>query len=174
MEMAPERLARLAGIQGMKGIFANYGRTHVTTAENTLTEVGGIPVFRAINGGPPGGYNWTPLSRRAAEFYMINEIKRWTKTNGRDSSTCSWPTGSRIWKCWKTSPRAWGRSTSRCAQTKWSCCITSTRICGPKVVEIWVNTESNPVLASSSDGTHLRLGGPGIFDPLEELVSGRI
>jgi hypothetical protein len=79
MEMAPERLARLAGIQGMKGIFANYGRTHVTTAENTLTEVGGIPVFRAINGGPPGGYNWTPLSRRAAEFYMINEIKRWTQ-----------------------------------------------------------------------------------------------
>ena len=78
-EMAPERLARLAGIPGMKGIFANYGRTHVTTPENTLTEVGGIPVFRSVNSGPPQGYNWTPSSRRQAEFYMIDEIKRWTQ-----------------------------------------------------------------------------------------------
>ena len=79
MEMAPERLARLAGIQGMKGIFANYGRTHVTTPENTLTEVGGIPVFRCINDGPPASFNWTPSSRRASEFYMIGEIKRRTQ-----------------------------------------------------------------------------------------------
>jgi hypothetical protein len=72
-------LARLAEIQGMKGIFANYGRTHVTTPENTLTDVGGLPVFRTINSGPPQGYNWTPSSRRASEFYMIDEIKRWTQ-----------------------------------------------------------------------------------------------
>jgi hypothetical protein len=77
-EMSPERLALLAGIPGIKGIFANYGRTHVTTPENTDTVVAGTPVFRSINSGPPSGYNWTPSARRDAEFFMINEIKRWT------------------------------------------------------------------------------------------------
>jgi hypothetical protein len=77
-EMSPERLALLAGIPGMKGIFANYGRTHVTTRENTNTVVGGIPVFRSVNVGPPAGYNWTPSSRRDSEFFMINEIKHRT------------------------------------------------------------------------------------------------
>jgi hypothetical protein len=77
-EMSLERLALLAGIPGLKGIFANYGRTRVTTPENTDTTVGGIPVFRSINSGPPSGYNWTPSARREAEFFMINEIKRWT------------------------------------------------------------------------------------------------
>lgn len=77
-EMSPERLELLAGIQGIKGIFANYGRTHVTTPDNTLIQVRGIPVFRSINNGPPSGFNWTPSARREAEFYMVNEIKRWT------------------------------------------------------------------------------------------------
>ena len=77
-EMSPEQLSLLAGIWGIKGIFANYGRTHVTTPENTDTVVGGVPVFRSVNNGPPSGYNWTPSARREAEFFMVNEIKRWT------------------------------------------------------------------------------------------------
>jgi len=77
-EMAPDRLALLAGIPGMKGIFANYGRTHVTTEQNTNTMVNGIPVFRSVNNGPTAGYNWTPSSRRSSELSMVNEIKRWT------------------------------------------------------------------------------------------------
>jgi GxGYxYP putative glycoside hydrolase C-terminal domain/GxGYxY sequence motif in domain of unknown function N-terminal len=77
-EMSPEQLSLLAGIPGIKGIFANYGRTHVTTPENTDTVVRGVPVFRSINHGPPSGYNWTPSARREAEFFMINEIRRWT------------------------------------------------------------------------------------------------
>jgi len=77
-EMSPEQLSLLAGIPGIKGIFANYGRTHVTTPENTDTVVRGVPVFRSINHGPPSGFNWTPSARREAEFFMINEIKRWT------------------------------------------------------------------------------------------------
>jgi len=76
-EMRPELLARLAGIQGLKGIFANYGRTRVTTAENLVTEVNGVPVFRAVNRSP-ADLTFTPWGRRDAEFFMINEIKRWT------------------------------------------------------------------------------------------------
>lgn len=81
-EMSPERLALLAGIPGIKGVFANYGRTHVTTPENTNIVVGGVPVFRAVNNGPASGYNWTPSARREAEFAMINEIKRRTPLPG--------------------------------------------------------------------------------------------
>ena len=36
-------------------------------------------MFRSINRGPGGGYNWTPSSRRASEYDMINQIKRWTQ-----------------------------------------------------------------------------------------------
>ncbi len=76
-EMRPERLSLFAGLDGIKGIFANYGRTHITTAENLLTEVGGVPVFRSVNAGP-GSLTFTPSARRDAEYFMINEIKRWT------------------------------------------------------------------------------------------------
>ncbi len=76
-EMRPERMALLAGIQGIKGIFANYGRTRVTTAENLLSEVAGVPVFRSVNRGP-GNFNFTPNARRDAEYFMVNEMKRWT------------------------------------------------------------------------------------------------
>ena len=77
-EMTPERMALLASIPGIKGIFANYGRTHVTTQENLSTESNGVPVFRSLNRGPERGFNFTPNTRRDAEWYMVNEIKRWT------------------------------------------------------------------------------------------------
>ena len=76
-EMSAERMALLAGIPGMKGIFANYGRTEATNSENLLTEIAGVPVFRAVNHGP-GEMTFTPTGRRNAEYFMINEVKRWT------------------------------------------------------------------------------------------------
>jgi GxGYxYP putative glycoside hydrolase C-terminal domain len=76
-EMRPELLARFAGIAGLKGIFANYGRTHVTTPENLVVEVQGVPVFRAVNRSP-SHLTFTPSARRDAEYFMIGEIKRWT------------------------------------------------------------------------------------------------
>lgn len=76
-EMRPERLALLAESPGLTAIFANYGRTHMTTFDNLVTVVGGVPVFRAIDR-PPGPFTFTPSARRDAVYYMINEIKRWT------------------------------------------------------------------------------------------------
>ncbi len=76
-EMAPERLARFASIPGFQAIFANYGRTHITTLENQVTVVGGKPVFRSINRGPGEG-TFTPYGRRNAEAFMVTEIRQWT------------------------------------------------------------------------------------------------
>jgi hypothetical protein len=76
-EMRPESMVLWARIPGIQGIFANYGRSHSTTLENLLTVVEGKPVFRAIDR-PPGPFTFTPSARRDAEFYMINEIRRWT------------------------------------------------------------------------------------------------
>jgi GxGYxYP putative glycoside hydrolase C-terminal domain len=64
-EMAPERLETLASIEGIQGIFANYGRTHVTTSENLLTIVDEKPVFRSVNAGP-GDNTFTLEGRREA------------------------------------------------------------------------------------------------------------
>jgi len=76
-EMQPDRFASLARGLGIQGIFANYGRSHATTLDNLLTVVEGTPVFRAINR-PPGPFTFTSSARRDAEYFMINEIKRWT------------------------------------------------------------------------------------------------
>ncbi len=77
-EMEPERLNLLAEIEGIKGVFANYGRTHSTTPATTVTTTaGGKPVFRAINR-PPGELTFTPEGRRNAERFVLAEIKRWT------------------------------------------------------------------------------------------------
>jgi hypothetical protein len=76
-EMRPDLLESFAAMPGLKGVFANYGRTHMTTSENVVTEVGGLPVFRAINRGP-SQLTFTPFARRDAEYFMINEIRRWT------------------------------------------------------------------------------------------------
>jgi hypothetical protein len=80
-EMAPERLKQLAGISGIDGIFANYGRTHATTISNVVTEIEGRPVFRAVNDhASPTFQNltYTLPARRDTEAYMVNQIKQWT------------------------------------------------------------------------------------------------
>lgn len=76
-EMQRERLERFASIPGFDAIFANYGRTHITTPENTNTIIAGKPVFRAINHGPKD-LTFTPNARRDAEYFMVDEIRRWT------------------------------------------------------------------------------------------------
>ncbi len=75
-EMQPARLTLLAGIPGIQSIFANYGRTHLTTPENTLSAVNGKPVFRAINGGAPGT-PFTPDARQSAVDSVVAQILRW-------------------------------------------------------------------------------------------------
>lgn len=77
-EMRPERLALLVGIKGLRGIFANYGRTHETTAQNLVSVVNGIPVFRAVNDGPPVGMPVTPYTENDAVWFEVNDIRRWT------------------------------------------------------------------------------------------------
>ncbi len=78
-EMRPELWKQIAAMLGLNGIFANYGRSRVTTLENLVTTVDGVPIFRAINR-PPGPFTFTPSARRDAEYFMINEIKSWTPT----------------------------------------------------------------------------------------------
>ena len=76
-EMAPERMERFASIPGIQGVFANYGRTHVTTLENQVTLSAGKPVFRAVNGGA-SDYTFTPTGRRQAEATVINQVRQAT------------------------------------------------------------------------------------------------
>lgn len=76
-EMRPELWELIAGMPGLSGIFANYGRSRATKIDNLVTQVKNVPVFRAINR-PPGPFTFTPSARRDAEYFMINEIKRWT------------------------------------------------------------------------------------------------
>jgi hypothetical protein len=76
-EMTPDLLALIAGTPGVRGLFSNYGRTDQTTLDNLVTEVQGVPVFRAINR-PPYILTYTPSARRDAEKFTIKEIISWT------------------------------------------------------------------------------------------------
>jgi hypothetical protein len=79
-EMAPDKLARFAGMPGMKGIFANYGRMAGTTLDNEVFISAGTPIFRAVNASPPGDVA-TPEGRRKAADFMIKDIRVWTPKN---------------------------------------------------------------------------------------------
>jgi len=76
-EMQPELLGLIAVTPGVHGLFSNYGRTDQTTLDNLVTEVNGVPVFRAMNR-PPFILTYTPSARRRAEQFMIKEITGWT------------------------------------------------------------------------------------------------
>jgi hypothetical protein len=79
-EMSPDRLARFAGMPGLNGIFANYGRMAGTTLENEVFVSAGKPVFRAVNAAPPGDVTTPDGCRKAADF-MIKDIREWTPKN---------------------------------------------------------------------------------------------
>ena len=73
-EMSPERAAVFYSNDAMKGVLANYGRTHQTTKENLTTVVEGKPVFRSVNAGP--GENTFSLEGRAAAVRTtVRQIK---------------------------------------------------------------------------------------------------
>ena len=76
-EMPPELLELIAGTPGVHGIYSNYGRTDRTTLASLATEVGGVPVFRAVNR-PPYMLTYTPSARREAEHFTVKEIVGWT------------------------------------------------------------------------------------------------
>jgi hypothetical protein len=76
-EMQPQRLARFAAMDGIKGLFINYGTTSITTAQNEVSRVSGKPVFRAIAGGTTE-YTFTSVGRRHAVEAMLDEIRRFT------------------------------------------------------------------------------------------------
>jgi len=76
-EMRPERLEQIAAVPGIRGIVANYGRTHATTRENLITSAAGKPVFRSLNRGP-SDLTFTPYGREEAQRFIIGEIRRWT------------------------------------------------------------------------------------------------
>ena len=73
-EMDPEQLALIASIPGVRGLFANYGRTHITNAGNMLTSVSGKPVFRSVNGPPPHP-TFTLEGRKEAVAYVVRSIR---------------------------------------------------------------------------------------------------
>ena len=76
-EMSPDKLARFAGMAGLEGIFANYGRMAGTTVDNEVFLSAGKPVFRAVNAAPPGNVT-TPAACRTAADHMIKDIREWT------------------------------------------------------------------------------------------------
>lgn len=76
-EMEPKRMDLFAGMRGVKGIFANYSRSHETTLVNQTSTVDGIPWFRAVNDSP-GSFTFTPWARQSAVDSMVDEIRRWT------------------------------------------------------------------------------------------------
>ena len=77
-EMEPSRLEFLAGTDGARAVFANYGRTHVTNSQNLIAKAAGKPVFRAMNATKVGDLTFTPAGRRAAERDVIDEVRRFT------------------------------------------------------------------------------------------------
>ena len=107
-EMSPDKMARFAGIPGINGIFANYGRMKgkilellsqftgkpdwgsapgnygrmmtETTLDNEVFVSMGKPVFRAVNVAPPGDVT-TPEGCRTAANFMIKDIHDWTPVN---------------------------------------------------------------------------------------------
>lgn len=76
-EMSPHRLETFASIPGIRGVFANYGRSHATTAENLLTMVDGKPVFRAVNP-MQDDITFTAEGRRNAVQSVARSVRQYT------------------------------------------------------------------------------------------------
>jgi hypothetical protein len=78
-EMPAELLEKIASIPGIQGVFLNYGRTHVTTAENLLTVAAGKPVFRSVNS-LLSEHTFTLQGRREAVAATVRQIKENTQS----------------------------------------------------------------------------------------------
>ncbi|MFB3826065.1 MAG: GxGYxYP domain-containing protein [Bryobacteraceae bacterium] len=75
-EMRRERLERFAELPGLRGMFLNYRRMETTTIEDIVTEVKGIPAFRAVAHG--GGLLDTNTGIRRAVESTVADIRRFT------------------------------------------------------------------------------------------------
>jgi hypothetical protein len=75
-EMQPKTLERFTELPGIKGIFANYARSGITTLENETSEIKGVPVFRAIARG--GGLLDTRTGSQHAVASIVEDIRRFT------------------------------------------------------------------------------------------------
>jgi GxGYxYP putative glycoside hydrolase C-terminal domain/GxGYxY sequence motif in domain of unknown function N-terminal len=75
-QMDAEQMSTFAQIEGLQGIFANYGRRRGTTADNLMTESRGVPVFRAMNNWPTAGLPVTDYTRDGDIWFEVNDIKR--------------------------------------------------------------------------------------------------
>lgn len=67
-EMSTEKMADFTSI-GFQGIFANYGRSFITSQHNQVTEVNGVPVFRAI------------VDKVNSAESLVKDIRRWAPLN---------------------------------------------------------------------------------------------
>jgi hypothetical protein len=76
--MSPENLARFTELPGLKAIYRNYSRFKDTTADNTLTEVNGVPVFRAMLAGSFSLGNSEEIRRVASE--IARQIREFAPT----------------------------------------------------------------------------------------------
>ena len=79
-EMDPKRLELMASIPGIHGVFANYGRTHVTNQSNLLTVVDGKPVFRSVNPLLPN-HTFLLEGRHEAVAEVVRSIREHTPTS---------------------------------------------------------------------------------------------
>jgi hypothetical protein len=76
-DMTPDMLKGFCTI-GFEGIFRHYSQVSSTTSDNQLTEVDGVPVFRACNQkGPVDALvanvrSWTPRARPAFVYCTLN------------------------------------------------------------------------------------------------------
>jgi|WetSurMetagenome_2_1015567.scaffolds.fasta_scaffold34609_2 hypothetical protein len=77
-DMSDEKMGYFASI-GFQGIFANYGRSFVTSLHNQVTEVNGVPVFSAIVDRVNSAESlakdirlWSPLNRPAFVFVSLS------------------------------------------------------------------------------------------------------
>ncbi len=75
-EMRPRILERFTELPGIKGIFANYKRSDVTTLENATFEVKGVPVFRAVSRGGAGLDTRSGLHQAVAS--TVADIRKFT------------------------------------------------------------------------------------------------
>ena len=88
-EMDPQRLSQLAHMDGIRSLFINYGRSHLTDFRNLSFAIDGKPVFRALNRQPrplnpnnsaslniPVGLTFTPFGRRTAVNFAVDEIRK--------------------------------------------------------------------------------------------------
>lgn len=76
-EMSADKMRRFAAIRGVHGVLGNYARSRETTLDNLVTDVEGVPWFRAANTSPMS-LTLTPDARQADIYYVADEIKRWT------------------------------------------------------------------------------------------------